>query len=68
MGKSRTKHQDYNKETCNKLKCAKANMEKMNIKCAKVKTDQEDGCGYGDSKGCNLSGEMINTCMCQGYP
>eukprot|EP00957_Ditylum_brightwellii_P120376 9184863-Ditylum_brightwellii.AAC.1 len=65
MGKSCTKHQDYKKETCNKLKHAKANMEKMKIECTKVKKDQEDGRGYGDDKGCNLSSEIIITCV---YP
>eukprot|EP00957_Ditylum_brightwellii_P192381 14645850-Ditylum_brightwellii.AAC.1 len=64
MDKFRTKHQDYKKETVNKLKCTKANMEKMKIECAKVKKDQEDGRGYGDNKGCNLSSEMISTCVC----
>eukprot|EP00957_Ditylum_brightwellii_P120984 9227436-Ditylum_brightwellii.AAC.1 len=43
------------KETCNKLKHAKANMEKMKIEFAKAKKDQENGLGYGDDKGCNLS-------------
>eukprot|EP00957_Ditylum_brightwellii_P088961 6774827-Ditylum_brightwellii.AAC.1 len=61
MDKPRNKHQEYKKETCNKLKCAKAYMEKMKIECAKIKKDQEDGCGYGDDKGCNLSDEMIST-------
>ena len=68
MDKSRTRHHKYKKETCNKLKRAKANMEKMKIECAKVKKDQEDGRRYGDDKGCNLSGEMISTCMCPGCP
>eukprot|EP00957_Ditylum_brightwellii_P063072 4787971-Ditylum_brightwellii.AAC.1 len=63
MDKSCMKHQDYKKETCNRLKCAKANMEKMKIGCAKVKKDQEDEHGYGDDKGCNLSGGMISTCV-----
>eukprot|EP00957_Ditylum_brightwellii_P205182 15342675-Ditylum_brightwellii.AAC.1 len=35
MDKSCTKHQDYKKETCNKLKCVKANMEKLKIDCTK---------------------------------
>eukprot|EP00957_Ditylum_brightwellii_P004258 324082-Ditylum_brightwellii.AAC.1 len=61
MDKLHNKHQEYKKETCNKLKRAKANMEKMKIECAKAKKDQEDGRGYGDDKGCNLSGEMIST-------
>eukprot|EP00957_Ditylum_brightwellii_P139740 10649161-Ditylum_brightwellii.AAC.1 len=64
MDKLHTKHQDYKKETCNELKYAKVNMEKMKIECAKVKQDQEDGRGYGDDKGFNLSGEMISTCAC----
>eukprot|EP00957_Ditylum_brightwellii_P060622 4603104-Ditylum_brightwellii.AAC.1 len=35
MDKSCTKHQEYKKETCKKLKRAKANMEKMKIECVK---------------------------------
>eukprot|EP00957_Ditylum_brightwellii_P168504 12826352-Ditylum_brightwellii.AAC.1 len=68
MEKSQTKHQDYKKETCNNLKCTKANMEKMKIEYARVKKDKEDGHGYGDDKGCNLSSEMISTCVCPGCP
>eukprot|EP00957_Ditylum_brightwellii_P062346 4730135-Ditylum_brightwellii.AAC.1 len=64
MDKSRMKHHEYKKETCNKLKRAKAAMEKIKIECARVKKDQEDGHGYGDNKGCNLSSEMISTCVC----
>ena len=56
------------KKHATKIKRAKANMEKMKIECAKVKKDQEDGHGYGDDKGCNLSGEMISMCMCPGCP
>eukprot|EP00957_Ditylum_brightwellii_P099394 7571611-Ditylum_brightwellii.AAC.1 len=55
MDKSHTKHHEYKKETCIKLKRVKANMEKMKIECTKVKKDQEGGRGYGDDKGCNLS-------------
>eukprot|EP00957_Ditylum_brightwellii_P159163 12113809-Ditylum_brightwellii.AAC.1 len=62
MDKLHTKHQDCKKETCNKLKCAKANVEKMKIACAKVKKIRKNGHRYGDDKGCNLSGEMISTC------
>eukprot|EP00957_Ditylum_brightwellii_P059181 4491583-Ditylum_brightwellii.AAC.1 len=68
MDKSRMKYQDYKNETCNKLKLAKANMEKMKIECAKVKKDQKDGHRYGDDKGCNLSSDMISTCVCPGCP
>eukprot|EP00957_Ditylum_brightwellii_P149682 11398534-Ditylum_brightwellii.AAC.1 len=68
MDKLHTKHQEYKKETCYKLKRAKANMEKIKIECARVKKDQEDVRGYGDDKGCNLSGEMISTCVCPGCP
>ena len=56
------------KETCNKLKHAKANIEKVKIECAKVKKDQQDEHDYGDGKGCNLSGDMISTCVCPGCP
>jgi hypothetical protein len=43
MGKLRIKHHDYKKETCNKLKHTKANMEKMKIECAKVKKIRKMG-------------------------
>eukprot|EP00957_Ditylum_brightwellii_P211248 15365948-Ditylum_brightwellii.AAC.1 len=65
---SRAQSIKITKKTYNKLKRAKANMEKMKIECAKAKKDQEDGHGYGDDKGCNLSDEIISTCVCPGCP
>eukprot|EP00957_Ditylum_brightwellii_P109176 8328197-Ditylum_brightwellii.AAC.1 len=40
----------------------------MKDKWAKVKKDQEERHVYGDKKDCDLSGNMVSTCACLGYP
>eukprot|EP00957_Ditylum_brightwellii_P030477 2308046-Ditylum_brightwellii.AAC.1 len=45
MDKLCKRHQDYKKETCNKLKRANVNMETIKIECAKVKKIRKMGVG-----------------------